>query len=224
MYELFRMPSIYRRGGYDIVHFIDYLSPFLAIGAKRVYTIHDLSYFKYRKTFTLGSRLIKQIFTNIAARLADGMICVSKNTRDDLKKRYKFLKEDTLYVTHLAADQVKTSELEGNIELLREYGIDDRFILYVGTIEPRKNIDVLLKAYKEIIKETGLPQKLVLCGKLGWRYQSILDTIEADEELKRRVIHPGYVPDDILPLLYREADVFVYPSLYEGLVCRPWRQ
>src|SRR5690606_4266816 len=104
---------------------------------------------------------------------------------------------------------------------LREYGIDDRFILYVGTIEPRKNIDVLLKAYKEIIKETGLPQKLVLCGKLGWRYQSILDTIEADEELKRRVIHPGYVPDDILPLLYREADVFVYPSLYEGFGLPP---
>lgn len=226
MYELFKMPSVYRKGNYDIVHFIDCLSPILPINAKRVYTIHDISYSKYKTPFTLWERIIKQIWTRITAKLADRMICISQNAKNELLEQYSFLKKDGIYVTYLAANHIwdhikSTEDNKSTGELLQKYGIKGKFILYLGTIEPRKNIDVLLKAYEGIIQETDLPHSLVLCGEMVESYNSIIDTLEKNVILKERVILTGYVPDDVLPILYREADVFVYPSLYEGFGLPP---
>jgi len=223
LYEQLCMPFIYNKGGYEAVHFIDYLSPLIPVKAKRLFTFHDLAYFKLPQTFTFGSRLIKQFFTRWGVRRAAAVICVSHNTRKDLLERYPFLSKDRVRVIHLAGDpspNFAEQKLGQDENTLKKYGIYSKFILVVATLEPRKNIGVLVDAYKELIKMSDIPHKLVICGKKGWKYSEVLDRIN-QPDLKGRVIITGYVPNEHLPVFYRQADLFVYPSLYEGFGLPP---
>lgn len=215
------MPFIYNKEGYSAVHFVDYLSPLLRINAKRLFTFHDLAFFKMPDSFTLGSRLIKQIFTQWGVKRADSIICVSHNTRNDLLEKYPFLGKNRVKVIHLAGEpSVSDNKTKDSTNTLKEYGIYGKFILAVGTLEPRKNIGVLVDAYRKLIKSQDIPHKLVICGKKGWKYDGIMAKIN-QPDLKDRVIITGYVPHDLLPVLYKHADLFVYPSLYEGFGLPP---
>ncbi len=217
MYELFNMPHLYRKEKYDIVHFMDCLSPLVPIGAKRVYTLYDLAYLRNRRPFTLKKGITKGILFDIATRSADGILCASQSLKEDLIQQYKFLDEDKVYVTYLAAEQIKDVPVRGAEAdwILQQYGIDDRFILYVGPIDSSKNIAVLLKAYGEIKANTSLPHRLVLCGEMGEPYDHITEVIGEYGALKEDIVYIHNISDEILPLLYSRADVFVYPSLYE---------
>ena len=93
----------------------------------------------------------------------------------------------------------------------RRRDLPERFILHVGTLQPRKNLVRLIQAYRRL----GTDAKLVLAGGRGWLYQDILGEIER-QNLKNDVLLPGYLPDDELPLWYSAAAVLAYPSLYEG--------
>jgi glycosyltransferase involved in cell wall biosynthesis len=95
----------------------------------------------------------------------------------------------------------------------QKYHLPDRFILFVGTLEPRKNIIRLLEAYARI--KDKLPHKLVIAGTKGWLYQPIFEAVKR-LSLRNNVIFLGYVDDGNLPALYNLADLFVYPSIYEG--------
>ena len=232
LYEQLQMPQIYNKEGYRVVHFVDYLSPLLPIKARRLFTFHDLAYFKLPQSFTLGSRLIKQFFTSWGIRRASRIICVSHNTRKDLLDKYQFLDEDMVKVIHLAGEPSLGIEAKPDIQnkdeqtvkddqnILKKYGIYSSFILAVGTLEPRKNYEVLVEAYRELIKRSDIPHKLVICGKKGWKYDGVLDKLN-QPDLKERVIITGYVPHELLPVFYRQADLFVYPSLYEGFGLPP---
>jgi len=222
LYEQLYMPYVYNKEGYRAVHFVDYLSPLLHIKAKRLFTFHDLAFFKLPDSFTLGSRLIKQFFTRWGVRRADAIICVSYNTRKDLLERYPFLDRDKVKVIHLAGEPLSSfkEQLNDSQKTLKKYGIYSKFILAVGTLEPRKNIGVLVDAYRELIKDGNISHKLVICGKKGWKYDGIIDKLN-HPDLRDRVIITGYVPHELLPVLYKHADLFVYPSLYEGFGLPP---
>jgi glycosyltransferase involved in cell wall biosynthesis len=222
LYEQLRMPHVYNNEGYALVHFVDYLSPALPIRAKRLFTLHDLSFFKLPECFTAGSRHIKQFFTDWGVKRASGIICVSQNTKDDLLDRYPFIKEKDVYVINLGVNRnIKfTKDDKKKKNILHKFGIDDRFILYVGTLEPRKNVERIVKAYGIAVRQGGIPQKLVLCGKEGWKAEGIFKAIE-DSGLGDRIIITGYVSDDELPYFYNAADMFVYPSIYEGFGLPP---
>lgn len=96
----------------------------------------------------------------------------------------------------------------------RRKGLPERFILYLGTLEPRKNVDTLVTAYAEAVRR-GLPQALVLAGGKGWGYRAIFQAVER-HGLADRVVFPGYVDRADQPLWYNAAELFVYPSQYEG--------
>jgi glycosyltransferase involved in cell wall biosynthesis len=96
---------------------------------------------------------------------------------------------------------------------MRKYGLAEKFVLYVGVVEPRKNLNVFLRAFARLRGE--LPHRFVIAGSLGWYSDSVLTEIEK-LGLQSRVTMVGYVPDDELPALYCGADAFVYPSLAEG--------
>jgi glycosyltransferase involved in cell wall biosynthesis len=93
-------------------------------------------------------------------------------------------------------------------------------ILFVGTIEPRKNIARLIRAFARAKRAAHLPHKLALIGARGWKYAAVDETL-AQENLANDVIFVGYVPQDELPRWYQAADLFVYPSLYEGFGMPP---
>ena len=99
------------------------------------------------------------------------------------------------------------------------YGLRARgFILYVGVLEPRKNVPILLRAYRDLI-DRGIQEQLAIVGKKGWMFEDIFATVQA-LKLEDRVVFTGYVTDENLPYLYNGARLFVYPSLYEGF-CLP---
>ena len=100
-------------------------------------------------------------------------------------------------------------------EVRARYRLPDRFILGLGTLEPRKNFARLIAAFGQLVRETGLPHALVIGGKPGWLYEDIYRQAN-QEDLAGRVLFPGFVADEDLPALYSLADVFVFPSLYEG--------
>jgi glycosyltransferase involved in cell wall biosynthesis len=98
-------------------------------------------------------------------------------------------------------------------------GLPERMVLFVGTLEPRKNLPLLLEAYARL-RQTGCTHTLVVAGGKGWYYQAIEATVER-LGLRDAVLFPGFVPDEELPLWYNAAELFVYPSLYEGFGLPP---
>jgi len=108
-------------------------------------------------------------------------------------------------VIYLAADEVFCQISDDEVDNFRErYGIRDPFILFVGTIQPRKNITGLLKAF-HLLKKKGYPHKLIIIGKKGWKYKEIFEQIN-ELDLTKEIFFMGYVPNDLLPAFYNAAE------------------
>jgi len=97
---------------------------------------------------------------------------------------------------------------------LRGIGIDYPYILYLGTLEPRKNVERLIEAFIQL-KKKQINEKLLISGIKGWDYQSIFDKV-ASLGVEKEIIFSGFIPNELIPFLYNGASAFVYPSLYEG--------
>jgi len=100
------------------------------------------------------------------------------------------------------------------------HSLPDKFVLFIGTLEPRKNLVMLLQAYAQFKRQANTGHKLVLAGGKGWLYEPIFAAVE-ELGLQTEVLFPGFVAEEELPLWYNTADVFVYPSLYEGFGLPP---
>ncbi|MCL4534357.1 MAG: glycosyltransferase family 4 protein, partial [Bacteroidetes bacterium] len=101
-----------------------------------------------------------------------------------------------------------------------ERGVPERFILYLGTLEPRKNVERLIEAYARLKRAGEIPHKLVLGGARGWLYDRIFARVH-ELSLEEDVLFTSYIPYHELPLWYNLADIFIYPSLYEGFGLPP---
>lgn len=187
--------------------------------AKIVVTVHDLIF----KTFPAGhskDALImaeKQILNVIDK--ADRIICYSQSTINDLKLFYR-IKDDKVSLIYVGIDRdvfypIREEEKESAKAVLRQFGIKDKFILFVGTIEPRKNIGNLILAFNKLKKQNKIEHKLVVIGMKGWLYEKIFELYNKSE-FKDDIIFLDYQPNNTLRNFYNLASVFVYPSFYEG--------
>lgn len=204
----------------DIVHDTYEIGPLsFKMPFKRIITVHDLSPFLFPDTFSSSTVLLHKILFSKTLRSVDKIITVSESSKYDLVTHFN-VSEDKIKVIFNGVD-TKFRPLTKDIinEFLRTYNINFHFILYVGTLEPRKNLPTLLKAYHQL-KKRNINHKLVIAGKKGWKYQEIFETIDK-LNLKDDIIFTGYVPENYLPALYNAADVFVYPSIYEGFGLPP---
>jgi glycosyltransferase involved in cell wall biosynthesis len=104
--------------------------------------------------------------------------------------------------------------------VVAKYQLQQHFVLYVGTIEPRKNLLTLIRSYDELLRTTTHRPQLVLCGGRGWLFDEVFKLVEK-LKLQEQVRFTGYVPDEDLPALYSAAEIFLYPSLYEGFGLPP---
>jgi glycosyltransferase involved in cell wall biosynthesis len=140
---------------------------------------------------------------------------ISEFSAADIAERFAVPREK-ITVAYLAAAPEFHPRDKGPCQehLARRYGIDSPFILYVGRIQARKNLPRLVEAYARLHKQ-GVTAKLVMVGKKDWQFERLLDKIK-ELGLERCVIFPGFVPFDDLPLFYNAADVFVFPSFFEG--------
>ena len=208
-------PVAVKRHEVDVLHSMGYAQP-IACGAKTVVTVHDLAFLLFPRTFNRLNRLYLSLLTRLSVRRADRVIAVSSNTKNDIV-RLLGVAPDKVVVVHHGVEPIfrkisDTSEIES---FKRRRGLPDRYVLFIGTLEPRKNIQTLLVAFANLKKRSNVPHKLVIGGARGWLWNEILATIER-LELQQDVVLPGYLPLDEEPLWYNGADLFVYPSLYEG--------
>ncbi len=206
-------------GGADVLHAPDFVAPPVA-RARRVITIHDLSFLIIPEVADPGNRAYLSRHVPSAARAADRIVAVSETTRQDVIERLRIRPDRVITVPNGVEPHFRPLphvELVAAGSALRaRWGLPARYILHVGTIEPRKNLVRLIGAFMGLVAgghDDG--HDLVLAGRRGWMYDSVFDAAEASG-LRERIHFLNYVPEPDLPLLYNLATVFVYPSLYEG--------
>jgi glycosyltransferase involved in cell wall biosynthesis len=199
----------------DVVHFTNGMVP-LASPVPTVVTIHDMSLTLYPRYHPPRRVLLNRPLVDLAARRADAIITVSQSAKRDITRLYN-LPADRVHVVQEAAapsfQPVRDSAERDRVR--RRYGLADRFILYVGTIEPRKNLPALIEAFARRHHRGDLPHQLVCAGPYGWLSRDLEDRLER-LQIEHAIRFTGYVPFDDLPALYSLAEMFVFPSLYEG--------
>jgi len=176
---------------------------------KSLATIHDLAWKYYPETFNASTRWFLDWSTGFAARRAKTVIAVSEATKKDLVKFYG-VPPDKVKVVHHGFDP---AVLEDTAAKLPE-GLPDDYVLYLSTLQPRKNPQGLIDAFAEMKKaDPGLKTKLVLVGKLGWKYGEILEKIKNNSEF---VVYLNHIPDEQKNAVLKKARLMVLPSFYEG--------
>jgi len=189
---------------------------------KNVITIHDLIPILF-PDLHFTSSFIKEIIASIGKD--DYVVCVSENTKKDLLKFAPHLNSDQVFVNLLAASKslfYVCNDVEKFNVIKEKYNLPEKYFLSVGTLEPRKNVDFVIRNFLQFIKENKIDDvSLVLVGAKGWDYDKIFEQYNNAEELKHKIIITGRVPDEELASLYSHAHSFYYMSLYEGFGLPP---
>lgn len=181
-----------------------------------VVTIHDLAFIKFPKYFESNVKWRSLQFTRHAILKAKKIIAISQSTKNDILKYYKVdeLKVEVIY--HGVEDIFKPIEDTSKIDLVcKKYGINLPFVLFVGVLQPRKNITRLIWAFKKMLNSCNLKMQLVIAGNKGWMYEDIFKTVK-QAGIEDRVVFTGYALKQDVIWLLNGAKVFVLPSLYEG--------
>jgi glycosyltransferase involved in cell wall biosynthesis len=213
------LPHIVAETRPDLCHFTNSLAP-LWLKQPYVLSIHDASLYLYSRYHPRARLLAVRLFLPAAARRAAAVITMSHSARRDLLRVLK-LEPANVHVVHEAAHEVfrplaDSAELDA---LRSKYRLSQEFLLYAGTIEPRKNLSRLVRALAQLHRD-GTKVPLVIVGPWGWAMDSFCREI-SDLGLKESVRMLGYVPRQDLRGLYSLASVFAFPSLYEGFGLPP---
>lgn len=209
----------HRLGGSSIYHYPHFDLPVLA-HRRSVVTIYDLNHISFTGYFD-SLPTLKRLYcfwnTWLTLRLARHVITISNTTKSELLKRFRWVDPQRVSVIYFGLnDAFRTEPDRARLEEFRRgYRLGhDRFLLYVGTHRPHKNVGRLLEAYERLVRERVMPQKLLLVGSPG--EQDRLSRMVAARGLVERVVVLGYLPEADLPMAYRVADAFVFCSLSEG--------
>jgi len=247
--KIFKLPKIDKiLGGVDVFFSPHFLITPLSKNAKRILVFYDLSFLRFPNFFPFSKRLWHKFMSpQRQAQGADLIIAISESTKQDLVDFYK-ISPSKIKVIYPGIDE-KFKPVERNdpklMEVAEKYNLPARFVLYFGTIEPRKNILGLIKAFEEIKRSKGgrilnvnwlglegfvkkdhekfvdfSDLKLVIAGTRGWLYEEVFTTVK-NSEFKEDIIFTGFIDEEDKPYLYNLASVFVYPSFFEGFGLPP---
>lgn len=197
----------------NLLHSPHYTMP-LAAPVPTIVTLHDATFFYYPQHHTRAKRYFFPFIMRQSARRAAALLTISESTRRDMQYWIAAPPQKT-FATPLGVspDFHPINDTAILDAVARKYALPQKFILFVGLLEPRKNLPALLRAYTRLAPLN--PEiALVIVGRKGWMTQAILDQIPA--HLHARIHFTGYVKQSDLPAVYNLADVFVYPSFYEG--------
>lgn len=210
----FVLPGILARLRPELCHLTNYIAP-LAGSCPFVVTLYDMALFKYPQMQPRKSLLVVRSIVPLVARRAAGIITASQSARQDVIAALGVPPEKVHVVYAAAGPEFRPVQDAAELERVRrKYGLFDPYVLCVGTIEPRKNLERLVQAFAEV-RRRGRVERLILAGQLGWKYGALLRRIE-DLGLVDAVRLVGYIPGEDLPAVYNLARVVAFPSLYEG--------
>lgn len=216
-WEQLTLPGLLRQRHIDVLHApVNVLPEWLPASCATVITLHDLAFLRFPHILTRAKRLYHRTFTIRSLRSATMIISVSESTKRDIHELVGIPAERVQTVYPCIDERFSLPVSEQSVRTFREqHALTEGFLLYLGTLEPRKNIPTLLEAYASFRQQYARREKLVLAGGKGWLYDAIFAKVR-QLGLENEVIFPGFVPEQEQALWYHAADTFVYPSLYEG--------
>ena len=182
-----------------------------------IVTIFDLTTLLFPHLHNMKVRLSLRFAMKSSARRAKKIIAISESTRRDILK-YLQVEENKIEVIYPGvSDSFYPMDSIDRGKIRQKYAGGTRYMLHVGTLEPRKNLEFLIDVYNELLKDKSFSGKLnlVLAGMRGWGYKNLFRKVE-QLGIKDKVFFTEYVPEGEMPFLYNAAEVFVFPSLYEG--------
>jgi glycosyltransferase involved in cell wall biosynthesis len=187
---------------------------------KTIIVVHDLVAFMFPKSHAKKAVIIEKLTLRRALKKAMKVFVVSENTQNDLIRIFKYPKPLMVEVPCAIHDLYREDINPRQSEQVRQkFNLPEKFIMGVGTLEPRKNFSALVKSFF-IVKRKYPEYKLVIVGKKGWKFNEIERSVR-EFKLENDVIFTGYMKDEDLHHTYNLADVFVFPSLYEGFGIPP---
>jgi len=199
--------------GVGLFHATEHLLPRFS-SVRTVFTLHDLIFLFHPETHKPLNRWFLTLMMPRFLRAADAIIAVSECTKRDAIRFYGIPEEKITVIYEGVSPHFRPASPEAVRAVREKYSLPEHFILYVGTIEPRKNLTALLEAFTNL-QSAICNLHLVFVGKKGWLYEGFFRRLR-ELGLEDRVLFTGYVPDEDLPAIYSAADLFVFPSLYEG--------
>lgn len=242
LWFLFELPKLIRELKLDVYWGPNYSLPQKVSGVRYCLSVHDLAIFKFRHVGQWKNAVKIKLFLRRDIRNAEKVFAISESTKRDLISMFR-VSPEKIRVTYLSGgDERKRAENHGQngIQARPEgnqtaYTLDkqlehtpdirpeirqmDALFLFIGTIEPRKNILTIIKGYEQYCNETAAASKeplpLVLAGARGWNCEAIYQTV-ASSPYRAKILMPGYITDEEKEMLFQKAKAFLYPSLYEG--------
>lgn len=211
------IPYIIKKLKPEVIHFPAFPPGFFVKHKKLIFTLHDATMWKYKDTISLKNKLYMRPLSELAIRKAKYIFTVSENSKENIIDVFYKYKHKIKVTSESISEKFKIVDKSNVIDDIKtKFNTGDNYLLSVCSLEPRKNIPTLLKAYAELIKnEKYRKHKLVLVGRKAWGNNVIEDTIKS-LDLNNQIIITDYVTDEELIKIYNCALCFIYPSLYEG--------
>ena len=208
----------------DVAHFTNFTA-FPIRGAKTVLTVHDLAFLRFPRTIELKNYITLKACLRFSLDIADQVIVPSFSTKNDIVDFYKY-PEEKIVVIPLGVNHDIYRPIADihSLNAFKQKHSLGRYILFLGMLEPRKNAARLLDAYSILCKKMGVKQApdLIFGGGRGWKNKAFeVKYQNLDKPIRNKIRFLGYLPQEELPLLYSGADVFVFPSLWEGFGLPP---
>ncbi len=219
-WNFWTLPKYLRKNPVDI-YLTQYITPFFVKKKIKIITIiHDISFNFFSQFIKWSDLIFLKILIPLSIKRADKIIGVSQFTHQEIIKYYKVKSEKVTWIYNSIAQNFYQPINQIEIEKVQiKYKLPAKFILYMGTLQPRKNVPVLLRAYAQFLANKdfiGEKPKLVLAGVKGYNYDKKIDRVIAEEKLEGGVIFAGYIADQDKPSFIASAQIFCFPSFYEG--------
>lgn len=221
-WNLWTLPKYLRQNPVAVYH-TQYITPwFVPKKIKIVTIVHDISFNFFPQFIKFSDLFFLKALIPISLKRSDRLVGVSQFTQNEIIKFYNINPEKVDYIYNAVSDEFLNSPAGEEVseekiaEVRKKYDLPEKFILYMGTLQPRKNIPQLVEAYAAIKNKLG-GTKLVICGNLQiYNFDKKIDETVAKNDLSEEVFFPGYIDEKDKRFVFAAAQAFVFPSLYEG--------
>lgn len=198
----------------DYYLFLSFTSPMFFRKKKAISAIHDLTCWDCPESIPTKMKYYYRITYKKSVANDWKTITVSKFSQRKICERYKIDESDVPVIYDGLTEVFKNETCINVTEISEKYNIPNQYLLSLSTIEPRKNLQLLILAYQDLLREGKQLPDLVLAGRKGWKLEEIIQKI--DDKIRKKIHFTGFVDDADLPALYRSAQLFIFPSKYEG--------
>ena len=219
LFNQFKLPRVLHKIDADWFLFLAFPVPILSFKKNMVSTIHDICCWDCPETMNGMSKWYFRVSHKVAIKKCKAIITISEFSKKRIHEKLKY-PNDKIWLIYCGINQKDFTVNKGkNDEVRDNYSLPDEYILSLSTLEPRKNIQLLIRAYERLLQNNDKMPKLVLAGRKGWKMDEFLNSLS--QTVRDNLVFTGFIEDDDLPNVYSMANFFVFPSLYEGFGMPP---